>query len=216
MPDYSIESQCHADGLPIVAGVDEAGRGPLAGPVVAAAVILPSADAIDGLDDSKKLSPSRRVALFEAITSHAGVQWAAGIAGCEEIDRLNILRATHLAMARAVDNLAARPSLCLIDGLPVPGFPHPSISVVKGDSRSLSIAAASIVAKVTRDREMRRLDEKFPMYGFASHQGYGTAAHLNALRKHGPCTHHRQSFRPVADAMAARRGSDVSMDLRES
>jgi ribonuclease HII len=198
MPDYSLESAFHRDGLHPVAGIDEAGRGPLAGPVVAAAVILPSADAISGLDDSKKLSAAKRDMLYDAITRHPGAVWAVGSADCQEIDRHNILRATHLAMARAADGLAIAPAMCLIDGLPVPGFPRPSHAVVKGDSISLSIAAASIIAKVTRDRIMARLDAEFPQYGFAKHQGYGTKAHLDALRVHGPCPHHRQSFRPVA------------------
>jgi len=198
MPDFEIESAFHREGLHPIAGIDEAGRGPLAGPVVAAAVILPSADAVPGLDDSKKLSPARRDRLYEAITTHPGVAWATGSADCGEIDRLNILRATHLAMARAADDLAPAPALCLIDGLAVPGFPRRSHAVVKGDSLSLSIAAASVVAKVTRDRIMATLDARFPQYGFASHQGYGTRAHLEALRLHGPCPHHRRSFRPVA------------------
>jgi len=198
MPDYKLESGFLRDGLRPVAGIDEAGRGPLAGPVVAAAVILPTADAVPGLDDSKKLSAAKRDHLYKAITSHPGVIWASGIASCGEIDRHNILRATHLAMARAVDALAAEPAMCLIDGLTVPEFPRPSHAVVKGDSISLSIAAASIIAKVTRDRIMTQIDTEFPQYGFAAHQGYGTKAHLAALRKHGPCPHHRHSFRPVA------------------
>jgi ribonuclease HII len=197
MPDFALESAFHRDGVAPVAGIDEAGRGPLAGPVVAAACILPSAGAIAGLDDSKKLSAAKREMLYEAITSHPEVVWAVGLADCQEIDRHNILRATHLAMARAADGLATTPAMCLIDGLPVPGFPRPSHAVVKGDAISLSIAAASILAKVTRDRIMSRMDSEFPQYGFASHQGYGTKAHLDALRIHGPCPQHRRSFRPV-------------------
>ncbi len=198
MPDFSIEDTLRGDGLHPVAGIDEAGRGPLAGPVVAAAVILPVPDAVPGLDDSKKLTPARREKLHHAVTTCAGAVWATGIADPGEIDRLNILRATHLAMARAVGALAAAPAICLIDGLPVPGFPLPSQAVVRGDSVSLSIAAASIIAKVTRDRLMARLDAEFPAYGFARHQGYGTRAHLEALQRHGPCPHHRVSFAPVA------------------
>lgn len=198
MPDFTLELKFRRDGLQPIAGIDEAGRGPLAGPVVAAAVILPSADAVPGLDDSKKLSAAKREKLYAAITSHPEMVWATGMASCREIDRHNILRATHLAMARAADGLAVEPALCLIDGLAVPGFPRPSHAVVKGDSISLSIAAASIIAKVTRDRIMAQLDEEFPQYGFAAHQGYGTKAHLEALRIHGPCPHHRHSFRPVA------------------
>ena len=198
MPDFSIESTHHRRGRHPVAGIDEAGRGPLAGPVVAAAVILPGPDAVPGLDDSKKLTACKRETLYHAITNHPGVAWATGIAESTEIDRHNILRATHIAMARAAEALGIRPAICLIDGLPVPGFPLPSQSVVKGDSISLSIAAASIIAKVTRDRIMARLDSEFPTYGFATHQGYGTRAHLDALCRHGPCPHHRKSFRPVA------------------
>jgi len=198
MPDFSRESAHRRAGIQPVAGIDEAGRGPLAGPVVAAAVVLPAADAVPGLDDSKKLSAARRETLYHAITTCPGIDWAVGMADCGEIDRLNILRATHLAMARAVSGLNHPPAMCLIDGLPVPGFPHPSQAIVKGDSISLSIAAASIIAKVTRDREMARLDSLHPEYGFATHQGYGTRAHLDALRRHGPCPHHRRSFRPVS------------------
>ena len=198
MPDFSIESEILRSGKHPVAGIDEAGRGPLAGPVVAAAVVLPDADAIPGLDDSKKLTAAKREALYQAITSCPELGWAVGIADCAEIDRLNILRATHLAMARAAAGLKTRPAMFLIDGLPVPGFPHPSRAIVKGDSISLSIAAASIIAKVTRDREMARIDAEFPEYGFARHQGYGTREHLAALQRHGPCPHHRRSFRPVS------------------
>lgn len=198
MPNFTIEAGFHRDGLLPVAGIDEAGRGPLAGPVVAAAVILPSGGAIDGLDDSKKLGVTKREKLYEAITTHSEIVWAIGIADCREIDRHNILRATHFAMARAADGLAVEPAICLIDGLPVPMFPRRSHAVIKGDSISLSIAAASIIAKVTRDRIMARLDVEFPQYGFAAHQGYGTKTHLEALRVHGPCPQHRRSFRPVA------------------
>jgi ribonuclease HII len=198
MPDYSIESEILRAGTHPVAGIDEAGRGPLAGPVVAAAVVLPDAAAVPGLDDSKKLSASKREALYLAITSCPGGDWAVGMADCAEIDRLNILRATHLAMARAAAGLKSRPAIFLIDGLPVPGFPHPSRAIIKGDSISLSIAAASIIAKVTRDREMAKLDAEYPAYGFAKHQGYGTREHLAALQRHGPCPHHRRSFRPVS------------------
>lgn len=198
MPDFEIEHRFHKDGTDPVAGVDEAGRGPLAGPVVAAAVILPSGSAIDGLNDSKKLTAKSRDRLYHEITDHPRIHWGVGIAEVDEIDRLNILRATHVAMERAVSELSVVPSMCLIDGLPVPCFPYPSHAVVKGDSISLSIAAASIVAKVTRDRIMSRLDAEYPQYGFANHQGYGTRRHLAALERHGPCPHHRMSFRPVA------------------
>lgn len=178
--------------------MDEAGRGPLAGPVAAAAVILPRGFSCPGLDDSKKISAPRREGLFERLTVNPAVAWAVATASCEEIDQINILRATHLAMRRAAEMLNPLPDHCLIDGLPVRDFPFPYDAIVKGDGRSLSIAAASIIAKVTRDRLMRVIDREFPQYGFAKHQGYGTKAHLEALRNHGPCRHHRRSFQPVA------------------
>ncbi|MBN8458294.1 MAG: ribonuclease HII [Verrucomicrobia bacterium] len=197
MPDLSLEQTLRESGVARVAGIDEAGRGPLAGPVAAAAVVLPGGFSCPGLDDSKKLTAARREALYDVLTNMPGLDWALGIASVGEIDRLNILRATHLAMARAVAGLAVPPDHCLIDGLPLPEFAWPHTGVVKGDSRSLSIAAASIIAKVSRDRMMRELDREFPQYGFAKHQGYGTARHLEALRLHGPCGHHRRSFQPV-------------------
>jgi ribonuclease HII len=198
VPDLLLESALHARGLGLVAGVDEAGRGPLAGPVAAAAVILPPNFRCEGLDDSKKLKPSRREEFYALLTSDPAVIWAVATACTEEIHRLNILRATHLAMQRAVESLAHRPDHCLIDGLPVRGFPFPYDAVVKGDSVSLSIAAASVIAKVTRDRLMLEIDREFPQYHFAKHHGYGTKIHLEALRIHGPCRHHRQTFQPVA------------------
>lgn len=198
MPNLLLEQALHAVGRALVAGVDEAGRGPLAGPVAAAAVILPAGFTCPGLDDSKKLSPSKREAIYAVLTSTADLRWSLALATVEEIDTRNILRATHLAMERAVAGLGVTPDHCLIDGLPLPVFPWPHSGVVKGDSRSLSIAAASIIAKVSRDRIMVDLDHEFPHYGFAKHQGYGTAQHLQALRIHGPCRHHRRSFQPVA------------------
>lgn len=198
MPDLSFETALRARGLRRIAGVDEAGRGPLAGPVAAAAVMLPRGFACPGLDDSKKLSAARREALYAVLTGDARVVWAVATTERAEIDQLNILRATHLAMRRAVEALDPQPEHCLIDGLPVRGFPLPYDAIVKGDGRSLSIAAASIIAKVTRDRLMRELDREYPQFGFAKHQGYGTKAHLEALRIHGPCRHHRRSFQPVA------------------
>ena len=198
MPDLTFETACHARGLQWIAGVDEAGRGPLAGPVAAAAVILPPHFACTGLDDSKKLSAARREHLFETITRDPRIVWAVATADHEEIDRWNILRATHLAMRRAVEALGRIPDHCLIDGLPVRNFPFSHDGIVKGDGLSLSIAAASIIAKVTRDRIMQGIDREFPQFGFAKHQGYGTKGHLEALRIHGPCRHHRRSFQPVA------------------
>lgn len=198
MPDLSRESALHSCGVRRVAGVDEAGRGPLAGPVAAAAVILPSGFSCPGLDDSKKISAKRRDDLYLNLTENPKVTWSVAIADGEEIDRLNILRATHLAMRRAVEALVPPPDHCLIDGLPLRDFPIPHDAIVKGDGLSLSIAAASIIAKVTRDRMMQEIDREFPEFGFARHQGYGTKEHLEALRIHGPCRHHRRSFQPVA------------------
>lgn len=187
-----------------VAGVDEAGRGPLAGPVVAAAVVFERAFVereagalFHGLTDSKQLSPARRERFFELLHQQAAVRLACGQADVAEIDALNILRATHLAMARALSALRPAAEFALVDGLPVTGLPCPSLAIVQGDARSLSIAAASVVAKVTRDRLMRDLDRTCPGYGFAEHKGYGTAAHLAALRRLGPTPHHRRTFGPV-------------------
>ncbi|MCX6876698.1 MAG: ribonuclease HII [Verrucomicrobia bacterium] len=198
MPDFSLEDAHRGRGWSVIAGVDEAGRGALAGPVAAAAVILPRAFSCPGLDDSKKLSAPKRDALYQFLSTHPQVIWSVALASAAEIDTLNILRATHLAMGRAVAALAVVPDHCLIDGLPVRGFPWPHDAIVKGDGRSFSIAAASIIAKVTRDRLMRDLHAEFPQYGFANHQGYGTKQHLAALRIQGPCCHHRRSFEPVA------------------
>jgi ribonuclease HII len=198
VPDLSLELALHTRGATRIAGVDEAGRGPLAGPVAAAAVILPPGFSCDGLDDSKKLTATRRESLYLRLTTDTRIRWAVATADTAEIDRLNILRATHLAMRRAVEALNPPPDHCLIDGLPVPGFPLPHDAIVKGDGKSLSIAAASIIAKVTRDRMMAEIDHDFPQFGFARHQGYGTKEHLEALRIHGPCCHHRRSFQPVA------------------
>jgi len=198
MPDLTLESALHSRGLLRIAGIDEAGRGPLAGPVAAAAVILPKNFTLPGLDDSKKINARNREFLYQQLTSNPSIQWAVATASREEIDRLNILRATHLAMRRAAEALTPLPDHCLIDGLPVRDFPFPNDAIVKGDGLSLSIAAASIIAKVTRDRIMHQLDSEFPQFGFAKHQGYGTKAHLETLRIHGPCCHHRRSFQPVA------------------
>ena len=198
MPDLRLERELIESGTEPVAGIDEAGRGPLAGPVAAAAVILPPGFRHDLLDDSKKLTAKRREALFEELTSDSGICWGLSFAGVAEIDELNILRATHSAMGRAALALSSRPSFCLIDGLDVPRFPLDSRGVVKGDGISLSVAAASIIAKVSRDRRMQELAEEFPVYGFDKHKGYGTKVHMEALREHGPCREHRRSFAPVA------------------
>lgn len=194
MPDFAHES-LHHPGL--VAGVDEAGRGPLAGPVVAAAVILRAEDCPQGLDDSKKLSATRRAALEVEIKDRA-VCWGLGVASVEEIDRLNILWATMLAMTRAVAALGRDCAHVLVDGNRCPDWPHPSSAVVGGDAKSLSIAAASILAKEARDRMMVEAAARHPHYGWASNKGYGSAQHLAALRTHGPTPLHRRSFAPVA------------------
>jgi ribonuclease HII len=198
MPDLSLEIALQARGLRWIAGIDEAGRGPLAGPVAAAAVILPRNFSCPGLDDSKKISASKREVFYERLTTDPAILWRVATADREEIDRLNILKATHLAMRRAAEALDPSPDHCLIDGLPVKDFPFCHDGIIKGDGLSLSIAAASIIAKVTRDRIMRGIDREFPQFGFAKHQGYGTKVHLEALRIHGPCCHHRRSFQPVA------------------
>lgn len=194
MPDFSLEDRYPGP----VAGVDEAGRGPWAGPVVAAAVVLDRADVPDGVDDSKKLTARRRAALFERIV--AGAIVGIGVGTVEEIDRLNIARANDLAMVRAVQALPRAPAFVLIDGRHVPHvLQAPARAVVGGDGRSLSIAAASIVAKVTRDRIMADLAASHPGYGWDRNAGYGTAEHRAALARLGPTRHHRRSFRPIAD-----------------
>ena len=193
----------------VIAGIDEAGRGPLAGPVVAAAVILDPATKPDGLRDSKKLSEKRREALAEALwdCAHVGV----GMAEVEEIDRINILQATLAAMARAEAALAVAPDACLVDGNAHPPLRAPAHLIVKGDAKSYSIAAASIIAKVTRDRIMRDLAKDFPEYAWEKNKGYGAKAHREALEKFGPTPHHRKSFAPIhnmlyADSSVARAG----------
>lgn len=201
--DFSRERALRARGFVLIAGVDEAGRGPLAGPVVAATVVLPKDFALDGLNDSKKVSAPKREKIYAILTAAAGIRWAVAEASVEEIDRLNILRATHLAMARAIEALPQQPHHALVDGLPVRGLPVEHTALVGGDTLSLSIAAASIIAKVTRDRLMVELDTHYPQYGFARHKGYGVREHLDALRKHGPCPAHRRTFAPVAQAQLA-------------
>lgn len=210
MPDYVLEMEIGG----IVCGIDEAGRGPWAGPVMAAAAVLDMTRVTDALanslDDSKKLSAKRREAAFAALNDAAGdgiAVFAVGAASVAEIDRLNILRATYLAMSRAVAGLARAPDYALIDGngLP-PGLPCPARAVPKGDGLSLSIAAASIVAKVSRDRLMVALDAEFPGYGFASHVGYGTEAHRAALSRLGVTPHHRKSFAPIYNILCGTAG----------
>lgn len=198
MPDLSHERHWRAAGFARIAGIDEAGRGPLAGPVTAAAVVLPDDYEHPILNDSKQLGEKRRDALYEEITRDPRIVWASARVEADEIDRINILRATHLAMARAFEKLDPRPDLALIDGKPVKSFPSEHRAIVKGDSLSLSIAAASIIAKVERDRIMLAFAGSYPGYGFERHKGYGTAAHLEALNRLGPCPIHRRSFAPVA------------------
>ena len=187
-----------------MAGVDEAGRGPLAGPVVAAAVILPQGFRHASLNDSKQLTAATRELLFVEITAHTEIRFAFSVVDVAEIDRINILRATHEAMRRAVAQLDPQPQHVLIDGLPVRPFSIAQTALVAGDTLSFSIAAASVIAKVTRDRIMVEHDAKFPGYDFARHKGYGTPQHLAALKKHGPCPIHRRSFLPVRQAELAR------------
>ncbi len=178
------------------AGIDEVGRGPLAGPVVAAAVVLGNGSNWEGVRDSKALSPTQRSLLADKLREQV-VAWALGRCEVGEIDTLNIFNASLLAMRRAFEGLHAKVSLALVDGKYAPELAVPSYAVIKGDSRVTSISAASILAKVARDREMQVLDRSFPQYGFAQHKGYPTAKHIAALREHGPCPHHRQSFKPV-------------------
>lgn len=185
---------------PLLAGVDEAGRGPLAGPVVAAAVILDLRRPIAGLADSKKLSAKRREALFDEIRDKA-LCCAIAQASVEEIDALNILQATLLAMRRAVHGLRLKASLVLVDGNRLPDLALPTQAIVKGDALVPAISAASILAKVTRDRGCEALHQQYPQYGFNQHKGYGTAAHLQALLAYGPCPQHRRSFKPVREAL---------------
>lgn len=191
---YTFDSQVRAEGFGVLCGVDEAGRGPLAGPAYAAAVILSSGDEIEGINDSKKLTEKKREALFDVLCDRA-VAYCIASASVEEIERLNILQATFLAMRRAVDGLQIRPDLALIDGNRLPTeLAVPARAIVKGDALSASIAAASILAKVSRDRAMLELDRQYPAYGFARHKGYGTAQHYAALRENGPSPVHRMSF----------------------
>lgn len=190
---WEIEDENYAEGFQVICGVDEAGRGPLAGPVCAAAVILPPHTRIPGLNDSKKLTDKKRRELFPVICEQA-LAYGIGMATEQEIDEINILQATFLAMQRALDGLQVRPDLALIDGNRQKDFGLPVKTVVKGDSLSANIAAASVLAKVTRDDLMIRQAEQFPEYGFEIHKGYGTKAHYAALEQYGPSPIHRMSF----------------------
>ena len=193
MPDYSIENELAAKGYTAICGVDEAGRGPLCGPVVAAACILPDGLVINGLNDSKKLTEKKREALFDVICESA-IAYSIAEASVEEINQMNILEADLLAMRRAIDGLSVKADFAIIDGNIARDFQIPAMAVVKGDARSMNIAAASILAKVTRDRMCIDLDAQYPEYEIAKHKGYGTKAHMDALRKYGPSPIHRTKF----------------------
>ncbi|MGZ8366058.1 MAG: ribonuclease HII [Nitrospira sp.] len=211
-PTEEFERAARLCGYRRIAGIDEAGRGPLAGPVVAAAVVLPVRCRLSGIDDSKQLSEGERARLYAAILEHA-VGMGIGSADVGEIDRLNILEATKLAMRRAIDQLAPPPDYLLIDAVTLPGIGIPERPIIKGDSLSLSIAAASIIAKVTRDRLMAQYHDMFPEYDFLSHKGYGTREHLQRLARHGPCSIHRRTFTPVHEAiLTAQRESSRRMN----
>ena len=199
MPDFTYEEQAFLDGFTPVVGVDEAGRGSWAGPVVACAVILDPkvspTELIAGLDDSKRISKKKRDKLNYLLTSSASI--GVGVSSVEEIDRLNILQATFVAMKRSIENLGISPGMILVDGNTLPDWPYNSRPIIKGDSRSLSIAAASIVAKVSRDRMMTNLANNYPEYGWEKNAGYGTKLQQQALSEHGFTKHHRLSFKPV-------------------
>ncbi|MBQ7374783.1 MAG: ribonuclease HII [Clostridia bacterium] len=198
MPNFEYENKHYAEGYTSVCGCDEAGRGPLCGPVVAAAVILPPDIEIEGLNDSKKLTEKKREKLFDIIKEKA-IAYAIAEASPEEIDEINILNASMLAMRRAVEALPVKADFALIDGNCSRGFEIPTETVVSGDAKSCSIAAASILAKVTRDRGCKELDEAYPMYGIAKHKGYPTKDHMNAVREHGPSPIHRKTFLKFLD-----------------
>ena len=204
-----FEKRLKGEGYSRVAGIDEAGRGPLAGPVVAAACILPEGALFDKLNDSKQLEPEERNKLYDEITSYPGLIYGIGIGDVKLIDQINILQATFAAMRRAIEALAFKPDYLLIDGNQIPTREFPAEAVIEGDSRSISIAAASIIAKVTRDRMMEQLDMQWPDYGFRQHKGYATPRHLEAIQKWGPCPIHRKSFDPVRCLLA----TEVQLDL---
>ena len=193
MLEYTLERQLREEGFSAICGVDEAGRGPLCGPVVAAACILPDGFVLEGLNDSKKLTPKKRDFLFDLIRENA-IAYCIAEASVEEIDSLNILEADLLAMRRAIEGLSVKADVALIDGNIARDFPIPTKAIIHGDAISPSIAAASILAKVTRDRQCEELDRQYPQYGIAKHKGYGTKAHMEALRTYGPSPIHRKQF----------------------
>ena len=197
MPTLRYELKAYKNGAKIVAGIDEAGRGPLAGPVVAAAAILPANFKHKTLNDSKQLSEQQREEIYAELTAREGFYWAVGVSDVEIIDTYNILRATWRAMQLALDGLKVRPDHVLVDGLRVPLMGVTQTAIVKGDAKSFSIAAASVIAKITRDRMMVQIHEQFPQYNFARHKGYATPEHLAALGQYGPSPVHRKSFAPV-------------------
>ncbi|PYJ57085.1 MAG: ribonuclease HII [Verrucomicrobia bacterium] len=200
---FRYEKKLRAIGVAHIAGIDEAGRGALAGPVVAAAVVLPEKFRHRRLNDSKQLAPELREQIYSELISDPQVRWTVGIVDSVEIDRINILRASHRAMRLAVEALIEPADHVLIDGLPVIPFPLPQTAIIEGDCISLSIAAASVIAKVTRDRMMRDFCAHFPQYCFGQHKGYGTELHLLKLHEFGPCPIHRRSFEPVAQPLLA-------------
>ena len=215
-PTDEFELEARRRGYRWIAGLDEAGRGPLAGPVVAAAVILPTRCRLVGVDDSKQVSEPERTRLYDVIVQRArGV--AIGVATEQEIDRLNILEATRLAMSRALALLTPQADYLLIDAMTLSGLGTPLRSIIKGDTLSISVAAASIVAKVTRDRMMAAYHRAYPEYNFLSHKGYGTDEHLQRLARHGPCAIHRRTFAPVAQLLHSHGGpwllSQTSLDV---
>jgi ribonuclease HII len=212
MPHYIFEARVLKTVNGLVAGVDEAGRGPLAGPVVAAAVILNRAKIPKGLNDSKQLSAERRDELFSHIMFSA-IAVGVGEAGVDEIDLINIRQATHMAMARAVRALKFQPAFALVDGNDAPALPCPCDTIVEGDAKSVSIAAASIIAKVTRDRMMAALHREHPHYGWLRNKGYGTPEHLSALARLGPTPHHRRSFAPVHNILYGGNLEDSTITL---
>jgi ribonuclease HII len=216
MPHYIYESRVLKLRPGPIAGVDEAGRGPLAGPVVAAAVILDRKKIPRGLNDSKQLGAETREELYPRIMA-AAIAVGVGEAGVDEIDLINIRQATHMAMARAIRALAFAPAFALVDGNDAPPLPCPCDTIIDGDAKSVSIAAASIIAKVTRDRMMTALHAEHPYYGWLTNKGYGTPEHLEALTRHGPCLHHRRSFAPVHNILYGVNPGDSTLgSLQES
>jgi ribonuclease HII len=211
MPTLRYEKRAYKNGANIVAGIDEAGRGPLAGPVVAAAAILPREYRHRVLNDSKQLSPEQREELYAELTGNPEVYWAVGESSVEVIEQYNILRATERAMAVALNGLPVKPDHVLVDGHRCRAILSPQTAIVGGDAKSFSIAAASVIAKVTRDRLLIELDRQYPEYGFAVHKGYGTPDHLAAIEKYGPCPIHRRTFAPIRNAL-----EPVQLDLLAS